>query len=77
MMPEDFDLSNNGLQPCHVRELGGHIFVNLSGKKDPPPFPEDEFWMFAKTYGTCRSESWCARILFCQSQLETTDREFC
>jgi phenylpropionate dioxygenase-like ring-hydroxylating dioxygenase large terminal subunit len=34
-MPEDFEMSKNGLIPCHVRTSGGFIFVNLS--LDAPP----------------------------------------
>ena len=29
-MPSDFDLSQNGLIPCHVRTEGGFIFLNMS-----------------------------------------------
>ena len=34
-MPSDFDFSQNGLIPCHVRTAGGFIIANLS--KDAPP----------------------------------------
>lgn len=51
MMPEDFDLSQNGLLPCHVRVEGGHIFVSLSKKKMPPAFAGNYFRGFAKRHG--------------------------
>ena len=38
-MPSDFDMSQNGLIPCHVRTSGGFIFVNLS-RAEPPDFDE-------------------------------------
>ena len=34
-MPADFDLSQNGLVPCHVRTSGGFIFLNLSRGEAP------------------------------------------
>jgi phenylpropionate dioxygenase-like ring-hydroxylating dioxygenase large terminal subunit len=36
-MPADFDLSKNGLIPCHVRTAGGFIIANLS-RNEPPEF---------------------------------------
>jgi Rieske 2Fe-2S family protein len=36
-MPADFDMSRNGLIPCHARTSGGFIFLNLS-LEDPPDF---------------------------------------
>ena len=50
MRPEDFDLSENGLHPCHVLVEGGHIFVNLSGEDKPPPFGGESFIEFSKAY---------------------------
>jgi len=35
-MPEDFDKSKFGLKPCHVRTLGGVIFICLAD--EPPDF---------------------------------------
>jgi phenylpropionate dioxygenase-like ring-hydroxylating dioxygenase large terminal subunit len=34
-MPGDFDMSQNGLIPCHVRTSGGFIFLNLSQGEAP------------------------------------------
>jgi len=52
-MRDDFDLSKNGLVPCHLRVEGGHIFVNLSNEEQPPDFEEDTrgFRRMAKKYG--------------------------
>ncbi len=52
-MRDDFDLSKNGLLPCHLRVEGGHIFVNLSNEEQPPDFEEDTrgFRRMAKKYG--------------------------
>ena len=36
-MPSDFDMSENGLIPCHVRTAGGFIIANLS-HGEPPDF---------------------------------------
>jgi phenylpropionate dioxygenase-like ring-hydroxylating dioxygenase large terminal subunit len=36
-MPADFDFSQNGLIPCHVRTAGGFIIANLS-RDEPPDF---------------------------------------
>ncbi len=36
-MPDYFDAAQNGLHLCHVRTVGGFIFVNLS-KQEPPEF---------------------------------------
>jgi phenylpropionate dioxygenase-like ring-hydroxylating dioxygenase large terminal subunit len=36
-MPADFDFSQNGLLPCHVRTAGGFIIANLS-RDEPPDF---------------------------------------
>jgi phenylpropionate dioxygenase-like ring-hydroxylating dioxygenase large terminal subunit len=51
MMPTDFDLSKNGLLPCHVRVDGGHIFVSLSREKRPPRFNGEHFRKYATKYG--------------------------
>lgn len=40
-MPKDFDPSQSGLIPCHLKVVAGHIFVNLSRKAEPPDFKED------------------------------------
>ena len=34
-MPADFEMSKNGLIPCHVRTAGGFIFLNLSQGEAP------------------------------------------
>jgi len=51
LMPKDFDPSQNGLLPCHVRVEGGHIFLSLSRKNTPPPFGGEYFRGFANQYG--------------------------
>jgi Rieske 2Fe-2S family protein len=40
-MPDDFQFSENGLQPCHVRTAEGFIFLNFSRDKQPPDFESD------------------------------------
>tara|TARA_R110002049_G_scaffold2750_2_gene21318 strand:+ start:1061 stop:2434 length:1374 start_codon:yes stop_codon:yes gene_type:complete len=50
MKSDSFDLSQNGLLPCHVRVEGGHIFVNLSKRPTPPPFNGQDFLHFAAEY---------------------------
>jgi len=37
-MQDDFDPTNNGLIPCHLRTADGFIFVNLSREAEPPDF---------------------------------------
>ena len=37
-MQEDFDPADNGLIPCHLRDLEGNIFLNLSKAAEPPDF---------------------------------------
>lgn len=52
-MQKDFDLSQNGLTPCHVRVVGGHIFINLTSEAKPPNFEADTkgFREMAQKYG--------------------------
>jgi Rieske 2Fe-2S family protein len=52
-MPADFDLSKNGLRPCHIRTTEGFIFLNFSSQ-DPPEFESaiKNFAEVAKEYGT-------------------------
>jgi Rieske 2Fe-2S family protein len=40
-MPSDFEFSENGLLPCHVRTAEGFIFLNFSREKEPPDFESD------------------------------------
>jgi len=35
---DDFDMSANGLVPCHMRIEEGHIFLNFSRSETPPEF---------------------------------------
>ena len=53
MMPKGFDLSKNGLLPCHLRVEGGHIFINLSQGDTPPEFDANfaPYKTFATEYG--------------------------
>lgn len=52
-MQDDFDMSKNGLHPCHLRVEGGHIFINLSNEDNPPDFEKEtgRFKRLAKKYG--------------------------
>ena len=54
-MPENFDMANNGLVPCHMRIEEGHIFLNFSRAEEPPPFGRlsagGDFHSFARKYG--------------------------
>ena len=52
-MQDDFDLSKNGLIPCHMRLEEGHIFVSLTREEKPPSFEEDSKWYseVARKYG--------------------------
>jgi phenylpropionate dioxygenase-like ring-hydroxylating dioxygenase large terminal subunit len=52
-MPADFDMSQNGLRPAHVKTTEGFIFVNLS-HDDAPDFEAavKNFTAVAKEYGT-------------------------
>ena len=57
-MPADFDFSQNGLIPCHVRTAGGFIIANLS-RDEPPDFdsvvnpPRTPNWRsICEDYGT-------------------------
>jgi Rieske 2Fe-2S family protein len=52
-MQKDFDLSKNGLVPCHMRVDEGHIFVSLSRKDKPPDFDAAMEWYrpVAQKYG--------------------------
>lgn len=40
-MPNDFQPSENGLLPCHVRTAEGFIFLNFATDKQPPDFDAD------------------------------------
>jgi Rieske 2Fe-2S family protein len=58
-MPADFDLSQNGLIPCHVRTSGGFIFLNLSQGEAPdfdnvidPSRTPQNWWTVCEEYGT-------------------------
>ena len=56
-MPSDFDLSQYGLIPCHVRTSGGFIFLNLS-RGEPSDFD-------AVVDPSCTPQNWrtvCRRI---------------
>ena len=52
-MQKDFDLSKNGLLPCHLRVEGGHIFINLTSDDEPPDFRQEikRFRRVFKKYG--------------------------
>ena len=59
-MPSDFDFSQNGLLPCHVRTAGGFIIANLS-RDEPPDFdsvvnpPRTPNWRsICEDYGTAQ-----------------------
>jgi phenylpropionate dioxygenase-like ring-hydroxylating dioxygenase large terminal subunit len=59
-MPADFDFSQNGLIPCHVRTAGGFIIANLS-QDEPPDFdsvvnpPRTPNWRtICEDYGTAK-----------------------
>ena len=59
-MPSDFDFSQNGLIPCHVRTAGGFIIANLSSD-EPPDFdsvvnpPRTPNWRsICEDYGTAQ-----------------------
>ena len=59
-MPSDFDMSEYGLIPCHVRTSGGFIIANLS-HGDPPDFdsvvspPRKPNWVsVCEDYGTAK-----------------------
>ena len=45
-----FDLSQNGLTPCHVRVEGGYIFVNLASESQPPPFDGQALRQYAQRF---------------------------
>jgi phenylpropionate dioxygenase-like ring-hydroxylating dioxygenase large terminal subunit len=51
-MPADFDMSQNGLKPCHIKTSEGFIFVNLS-HGEAPDFDSvvKNFAAVAKEYG--------------------------
>jgi phenylpropionate dioxygenase-like ring-hydroxylating dioxygenase large terminal subunit len=60
-MPSDFDSSQNGLIPCHIRTSGGFIIANLSLDETPPDFdsvvnpPRTPNWVsVCEDYGTAK-----------------------
>lgn len=61
-MRDDFDMSQFGLKPVHVREAGGFIFISLAEKPEDiePFFKTVEFYMkpydMANTKVACQSE---------------------
>jgi len=53
-MPSDFQFSENGLLPCHVKTAEGFIFLNFSRDKQPPDFESDVSGLrsIGQLYGT-------------------------
>jgi Rieske 2Fe-2S family protein len=54
-MPGDFDMTQNGLRPCHIRTAEGFIFLNFSSG-DAPEFDSvvKNFSKVAREYGTAQ-----------------------